>query len=436
VATVGNIAKIPELRKRIVFTLLMLGIYRLGIYVPTPGVDTAAIAKLLRQGTVFDMFNLFSGGALENFSVFALGVMPYISASIIFQLLGVAVPAIEQLKKEGEAGQKKITQYTRYATVVLSLVQGFGISFGLAQQGMVHSGVGGPTFYLISMLTLACGTTFLMWLGEQITERGIGNGISLLIFAGIVATIPSSFRAAWTAKDQFGDLFGFLLLMGSIAGIVALIVYFERCHRRIPVQYAKRVVGRKVMGGQGSNLPLKINMAGVIPPIFAQALISFPATIGQFSTNETLQTISAYLGSGWIFNALYGGLIVFFTYFYIAVTFNPLDVAENLRKYGGYIPGIRPGKATADYIDRVLTRITVGGALYITAICVLPPIMTAAMGVPNAIAYTFGGTSLLIMVGVAVDTVAQMESHLLSHHYEGVLGAQGSGGRRFRGRTS
>lgn len=432
-ATVGNIARIPELRKRIVFTLLMLSIYRLGIYIPTPGVDTAALAGILKQGTVFDIFNLFSGGALENFSVFALGIMPYISASIIFQLLGVAVPAIEQLKKEGEAGHKKITQYTRYGTVVLSLVQGFGISYGLEQQGVLHAGVGGLSFYLMTMITLAAGTSFLMWLGEQITERGIGNGISLIIFAGIAVQVPASLRAAWVASDQFGDLFGFLLLLASIALIIGVIVYFERSYRRIPVQYAKRVVGRKMYGGQGSHLPLKINMAGVIPPIFAQSLILFPATIAQFAQTETMQTIASYLSAGWIYNSLYASLIIFFTFFYTAVSFNPMDVADNLRKQGGFVPGIRPGKTTADFIDRILTRITVGGAIYITGICVLPPMLTGAMGVPSAIAFTFGGTSLLIMVGVALDTVAQMESHLISHHYEGFLG-QRSGVGRFRGR--
>lgn len=432
-ATIGNIARLPELRKRIVFTLIMLGIYRLGVYIPTPGIDTDALKNILQQGTVFDIFNLFSGGALENFSVFALGIMPYISASIILQLLGVAVPAIEQLKKDGEAGQKKITQYTRYGTVVLSIVQGFGISYGLSQQGVLHPGVGGIGFHLLTMLTLSAGTCFLMWLGEQITERGIGNGISLIIFAGIVARIPSTFRAAWVAKDQFGELFGFLMLLAAIALIIGVIIYFERCHRRIPVQYAKRVVGRKLYGGQESHLPLKINMAGVIPPIFAQSLILFPATIAQFSQNGTLQTIASYLGGGWIHDALYSGLIIFFTFFYTAVSFNPVDVADNIQKYGGYIPGIRPGKATADYIDRILTRITTGGALYIAGICVIPLLLAQSMGVPSAIAFTFGGTSLLIMVGVAMDTVAQMESHLLSHHYEGVLG-QKSGAGRFRGR--
>lgn len=432
-AAVGNVARIPELRNRIVFTILMLGIFRLGVHVPTPGIDTVALKTILASGTVFDVFNLFSGGALEQFSVFALGIMPYISASIIIQLLGVSVPAIAELQKEGEAGRKKITQYTRYGTVVLSLIQGFGISYGLAQQGALLPGVGGFSFYLIATVTLAAGTCFLMWLGEQITERGIGNGISLIIFAGIAASVPSTFRAAWTASDQYGDLFGFLLLLASIFGVMAVIVYFERSHRRIPVQYAKRVVGRKMYGGQESHLPLKINMSGVIPPIFAQSLILFPATIANFSDAEWVQQIAASLSGGWVFNFLYGAMIVFFTFFYTAVTFNPGDVAENLRKGGGYVPGIRPGKATVDYIDRVLTRITTGGSIYLTAICVLPMMLTQAMGVPTAVAFTFGGTSLLIMVGVAIDTVSQMESHLLSHHYEGFMGQQAGGGR-FRGR--
>jgi len=433
VATVGNIAKIPELRKRILYTFLMLGVARLGVYVPTPGVNTTALKEILNQGRFFEIFNLFSGGALANFSVFALGIMPYISASIIFQLLAVALPAIERLKKDGEAGHKKITQYTRYATVVLTFIQGFGISFTLAKQGVLLPGVGGLGFYFTTMLTLAAGTSLLMWLGEQITERGIGNGISLIIFSGIITRLPATFHAAWSTKDQYQGFFGFLLLLASIGGIIALIIFFERGQRRIPVQYAKRVVGRKLYGGQESHLPLKINMAGVIPPIFAQSLISFPAMLVQFSQAEFVKGISAALNRGWVHDTLYASLIIFFTYFYTAVSFNPDDVAENIRKFGGYIPGIRPGKNTAEFIDRILSRVTVGGALYISAICVLPPIITHAMGVPDQVAYTFGGTSLLIMVGVAMDTVSQMESHLLSHHYDGFLG-QKSGAGRFRGR--
>jgi len=410
----------------------MLAVYRIGIYVPTPGINADALKRIMSQGTVFDIFNLFSGGALERFSVFALGIMPYISASIIFQLLAVAVPAIERLQKEGDSGRRKITQYTRYGTVLLSLVQGFGISYGLEQQGVLLTGVGGIAFYITTMVTLAAGTCFLMWLGEQISERGIGNGISLIIFAGIVTRIPSGFRDAWNTKDQFGGLFGFLILLAFIFGIVALIIYFERAHRRIPVQYAKRIVGRKMYGGQESHLPLKLNMAGVIPPIFASSLILFPATIAQFVKVDKMQAVAAMLSQGWVHDFLYAGLIIFFCYFYTAVTFNPVDVADNMRKFGGYIPGIRPGKSTSDYIDSILTRITLGGALYITFVCLLPSILISKFGIPVSLASTFGGTSLLIVVGVAMDTVAQIEAHLLSRHYEGFLGNKTGG--RFKGR--
>ncbi len=429
---VGNIAKIPELRKRVLFTLLMLAVYRIGIFVPTPGINADALKRIMSSGTVFDIFNLFSGGALERFSVFALGIMPYISASIIFQLLAVAIPSIAEMQKEGDAGRRKITQYTRYGTVVLSLIQGFGISYGLEQQGVLLSGVGGLNFYLTTMITLAAGTCFLMWLGEQISERGIGNGISLIIFAGIVTRIPAGFRDAWNTKDQFGGLFGFLILLIVIAGIIGFIIYFERAHRRIPVQYAKRIVGRKMYGGQESHLPLKINMAGVIPPIFASSLILFPATIAQFSKSDMMQSVSAALSRGWAHDFLYAALIIFFCYFYTAVTFNPVDVADNMRKFGGYIPGIRPGKSTSDYIDSILTRITLGGALYITFVCLLPSILSTQFGIPQLLASTFGGTSLLIVVGVAMDTIAQIEAHLLSRHYEGFLGAKMGG--RFKGR--
>lgn len=430
--SVGNIAKIPELRKRILFTLVLLAVYRIGIFVPTPGINAETLKQVVSQGTVFEIFNLFSGGALERFSVFALGIMPYISASIIFQLLAVAVPVIEKLQKEGETGRKKITQYTRYGTVVLSLVQGFGISYGLEQQGILLPGVGGLGFYLSTMVTLAAGTCFLMWLGEQISERGIGNGISLIIFAGIVTRIPGGFRSAWSTKEQFGGLFGFLVLLAFIFAIIAFIIFFERSHRRIPVQYAKRIVGRKMYGGQESHLPLKLNMAGVIPPIFASSLILFPATIAQFVKSEKMQAVSALLGGGAVHDLLYAVLIIFFCYFYTAVTFNPVDVADNMRKFGGYIPGIRPGQNTSDFIDRILTRITLGGALYITFVCLLPSILSQKFGIPPDLASTFGGTSLLIVIGVAMDTVAQIESHLLSHHYEGFMGAKMGG--RFKGR--
>ncbi len=430
-APILNIARIPELRKRLLFTLLMLAIYRIGVFVPAPGVNVDSLKRFLSSGTVFDLFNLFSGGALEQFSVFALGIMPYISASIILQLLTVVVPTLERLSKEGEQGRRKITQYTRYGTVVLSMIQGFGISYGLEQQGILLPGVGGFSFYVSTMMTLAAGTCFIMWLGEQITERGIGNGISLVIFSGIVTNIPSAFRDAWATKDQFAGLFGFLLLMGFIFGIIAMIIFFERSQRRIPIQYAKRMVGRKMYGGQTTHLPLKLNQAGVIPPIFASSLILFPATIAQFSQNDRLQSLSSLLGVGWLHMGMYVALIVFFTYFYTAVTFNPLDVADNIRKHGGFIPGIRPGQNTSDFLDRILSRITLGGALYIAGICVVPEILITQFGIPSSLASTFGGTSLLIVVGVAMDTLAQIEAHLLSRHYEGLMGESGG---RFRGR--
>ncbi len=431
---IANIAKIPELRRRILFTIVMLGIYRIGVFVPTPGISADAVKRIISQGTIFEIFNLFSGGALAQFSVFALGIMPYISASIILQLLTVAVPHLERLSKEGEQGRKKITQYTRYGTVVLSLIQGFGISYGLMQQGAMLPGIAPWQFYITTMLTLAAGTSFLMWLGEMISERGIGNGISLIIFAGIVTRIPVGFRDAWSTKDQFGGFFGFLLLVLFIGVIIGVIIFMERSQRRIPVQYAKRVVGRKMYGGQASHLPLKVNTAGVIPPIFASSIIMFPATIAQFVPSGAMQAIAGMLSAGWIYTTIYAGLIIFFAYFYTAVTFNPVDVAENMKKYGGFIPGIRPGKSTSDYIDRVLTRITLGGALYVAAICVLPQLLIRQFGIPSSLAYTFGGTSLLIVVGVAMDTLAQIESHLLTRHYEGFLGQRAGG--RFRGRRS
>jgi len=427
-----NIAKIPELRRRILFTLMMLAIYRVGIFVPTPGISAEAVKKIVSQGTVFEIFNLFSGGALAQFSVFALGIMPYISSSIILQLLTVVVPSIERLSKEGESGRKKITQYTRYGTVVLSLIQGFGISFGLEQQGAVLPGVPAWQFYVTTMVTLAAGTAFLMWLGEMITERGIGNGISLIIFAGIVTRIPVGFRDAWSIKEQFAGFFGFVILVAFIAFVIGAIIYMERAQRRIPVQYAKRVVGNKMYGGQSSHLPLKVNTAGVIPPIFASSIIMFPATIAQFVKGGPLQAVASVLSQGWVHTTLYACLIIFFAYFYTAVTFNPVDVSDNMKKFGGFIPGIRPGKNTSDYIDRVLTRITLGGALYVAGICVLPEFLIRQFGIPSSLAYTFGGTSLMIVVGVAMDTLAQIESHLLTRHYEGFLGAKAGG--RFRGR--
>ena len=425
----GNIFKIPELKRRILYTLALLVVYRVGVHVPVPGIDSVALAEIFdrAKGTILGIFNMFSGGALERLSVFALGIMPYISASIILQLMTVVIPHLEQLKKEGEQGRKKITQYTRYGTVILSIIQGFGISIGLERMGAVI--VPGWGFRLMSVLTLTAGTAFIMWLGEQITERGIGNGISLIIFAGIVARMPTAmsntFRLVSTGAMS---IFPIIILLVLMVAVIAVIIFVEQGQRRIPVQYAKRVVGRRMYGGQSTHLPLKINMSGVIPPIFASSIMMFPATISSFITVPWIQNIVSALRPGnAVYELFFVGLIFFFCYFYTAVTFNPVDVADNMKKQGGYIPGIRPGKRTADYIDKVLSRITLGGALYVSAICVLPSILITHFNVP----FYFGGTALLIVVGVAIDTVAQMESHMLSRHYEGFLKKSGA---RIKGR--
>ncbi len=430
---VTNIFRIPELRKRLLFTLGMLAVYRLGVFVTTPGVDRAAMGEIVRQGNLLGLLNFFSGGALQQLSIFALGIMPYVSASIILQLLGLVVPALEKLQKEGELGQRKITQYTRYGTIVLSAVQGYGIASYLeslrTNAGASVVGSPGWGFRLLTMVSLAAGTAFIMWLGEQITERGIGNGISLVIFAGIVARAPAAafqtFMAYRSPGSQLSEL-GLLLLVAVMVVVIGIIVFVEQGERRIPIQYAKRVVGRKLYGGQSSHLPLKVNTSGVIPPIFASSLLLFPATLaGWFPVLAAVQ--SAIAPGSWIYDTLYVALIIFFAYFYTAVTFNPVDVADNLKKNGGYVPGIRPGKTTADYIDHVLSRITFGGAIYLSAICVLPTIVTNQFGV----SFYFGGTSLLIVVGVALDTVRQIEGHLITRHYEGLTGPRGP---RIRGR--
>jgi len=420
-----NIAKVPELRKRLLATAWFLVIYRLGAHIPTPGIDTSALAAFFAQqkGTLFGLIDMFSGGALQRLSVFALGIMPYISASIILQLLTVVVPSLERLSKEGELGQKKINQYSRYGTVILSMIQALGIAIGL--EGMrVGTGASvvyhpGWAFRAMTVLTLTTGTIFIMWIGEQITERGIGNGISLIIFAGIVARMPSAIvRTFRLVKAGEMSLFLLLFLLILMVIVVAVIVFFERAHRRIPIQYARRVVGRRVYGGQSTHLPLKVNTAGVIPPIFASSILLFPATLANFIPHPLTKTISGFLMPGrFVYEFLYVILIIFFCYFYTAVTFNPVDVADNIKKYGGYIPGIRPGKKTAEYIDTVLTRITLGGALYVSAICVLPSVLINKFNVP----FYFGGTALLIVVGVAMDTVQQIETHLITRHYDGFL---------------
>jgi len=426
----GNIFKIPELKKRLLYSLALLSVYRIGVHIPTPGIDAVALASFFERakGTLLALFDMFSGGALERLSVFALGIMPYISASIIFQLLTVVIPHLGRLSKEGEQGRKKITQYTRYGTVVLSIIQGFGIAVGLESMSspggapvVIHPGWG---FRLMTVITLTSGTAFIMWLGEQITERGIGNGISLIIFAGIVARMPdavgNTFRLLTTGEME---IFLVLILLILMMAVVGAIVFMEQGQRRIPVQYAKRVVGRRMYGGQSTHLPLKINTSGVIPPIFASSIIMFPATIASFIKVPWMQSIANAMRPGsFIYELLFVGFVYFFCYFYTAVTFNPVDVAENMKKHGGFIPGIRPGKRTAEYIDRVLTRITLGGATYVSAVCVLPSILITKFNVP----FYFGGTALLIVVGVALDTIAQIESHMLARHYEGFLKKSGA----------
>jgi len=425
IEAVANIFRVPELRTRILFTVGLLIVYRIGAHIPTPGIDAHALAAFFntQAGTLFGLADLFTGGALRRLSVFALGIMPYISASIILQLLAVVYQPLERLSKEGEQGRRKINQYTRYGTVGLAAIQALGIAYGL--EGMTGGGgqaavlFPGWGFRLLTTLTLTAGTIFLMWLGEQITERGIGNGISLLIFAGIIVRTPEaivdSFRLLSIGELKYYAFFFILVLM---VGVVAGVIIMTLGHRRIPVQYAKRVVGRRVYGGQSTHIPLRVNTAGVIPVIFASSLLAFPATIAQFINHPWAQAFAGWFGrSGVVYNLVYGLLIVFFTYFYTAIIFNPADVADNMRKYGGFIPGIRPGSKTAEFIDKVLSRITLVGAVYLALISVLPEALIIWFNVP----FFFGGTSLLIVVGVALDTVQQVESHLLMRHYEGFL---------------
>jgi len=431
---VQNIAKITELRQRILFTFAMLAVYRLGAYVVTPGIDERVIQSFFEQagGTVFGLFNLFSGSALEQLSIFSLGIMPYISASIILQLLTVVIPQLDMMRKEGEQGRKKINQWTRYATIVLALFQSFLISMALengqfGENAVVNPGWG---FRLMCMLTLTTGTAFIMWLGEQITERGIGNGISLIIFSGIIVQIPSALGQLFqlVRTDQFSILQTLVFAVFAVL-VVGFVVLVERGQRRIPIQHARRVVGRRVMQGGMSYFPLRVNTAGVIPAIFASSLLVFPLTIGQFTDAPALRTfIDTYLNPGsLVYEAVYVGLIIFFAYFYTAVMINPVDVAENIKKSGAYIPGIRPGKKTAEHIDRILSRITLVGGIYMSIVCVLPTLLALRFNVP----FYFGGTALLIVVGVGLDTVAQIEAHLVSRQYEGF--ARGS---RIRGRLA
>lgn len=428
ISSIQNIPKIPELKKRVIFTLLMLLVYRVACHIPTPGVDATVLGAFFdsQKGSLFGLYDMFSGGSLKRMSVVALGIMPYISASIILQLLTVVVPHLEKLKKEGEQGRKKITQYTRYGTIILSVIQGFGIAISLERMtgpgGAAIVPMGGWPFRLLTVITLTTGTAFLMWLGEQITEKGIGNGISLIIFAGIVAGFVPAVRnvVRLISTDQISPFFMVIIIVVMVA-VVGFVVFMERGQRRIPVQYAKRVVGRRMYGGQSTHLPLKINAAGVIPPIFASSIIMFPATIANFMNVKDWPWLDAVVNNLQpnmvLYNVIYVIFIVFFCYFYTAVNYNPMDIADNMKKQGGFIPGIRPGKNTSEYIDRVMTRLTFSGAIYISLVCILPQIMMYQAHMP----YYFGGTSLLIVVGVAMDTANQIESHMLMRHYDGFM---------------
>jgi preprotein translocase subunit SecY len=454
-----NIWNIPELRMRVMFTFAMLGVYRIGAHIPTPGIDSQALLKLFEQqaGSILGFVDLFSGGNFSRLTIFALGIMPYITASIILQLLTVVWPYLEKLSKEGEAGRKKITQYTRYGTVALSVVQSYGISIWLqstntgGQQIVLEPGLG---FQLMTVLTLTTGTAFIMWLGEQISERGIGNGISLIIYAGIVVGFPGA--VANTIQDlKTGQInpIAVLLLVVMMVLVVAAIVFVERAQRRIPIQYARRVVGRRVYGGASTYLPLRVNTAGVIPVIFASSMLAIPQTLSTVQALQNVQWLQNILRqveySAPLYNLMYFALIIFFCFFYVSIIFNPMDQADNMKKYGGFIPGIRPGKKTAEYIDRILTRLTFGGAVYLGVISLLPIILISGLrvqmlpGIGPAlegilprfvtqglnVKFFFGGTSLLIVVGVAMDTVQQIESQLIMRHYEGFMK-----GTRIRGR--
>ncbi len=409
-----NAWRLPDLRKKLLFTALIIAIYRLGCYIPVPGVDVASIKEMFSSGGVFDFYNLFSGGGLQRVAIFAMGIMPYITASIIMQLLTMVIPSLEQLMKEGESGQKKVNQYTRYFTVVLALIEAIGFVFLFRSYGAFPASAPlTPLRFFLIVLTLTVGTALVMWLGELITQRGIGNGISLMIFASIVSRLPSGIQKLFTLNPAYWVLMAVISVL-----VVAAIIYVTEGQRRIPVQYAKRVVGRKVYGGQSTYLPLRINMAGVIPVIFASSVLLFPVTLGQMAPWAWAKSLANAIGpSTWWYIVVEVILIVLFTYFYTAVQFNPIDQADNLKKYGGFIPGIRPGRPTAAYLDRVLTRITFPGALFLAAIVLLPTALIRGLSIP----FYFGGTSLLIVIGVALDTMKQMEAQLLMRHYEGFL---------------
>jgi preprotein translocase subunit SecY len=429
---VGNrISRLPEgrlnhLERKLLYTLGFLAVYRIGVHIPIPGVDTEALAQFFKNqgGNLLGMFNMFSGGALERFSMFALGVMPYISASIIAQLLTVIVPHLEALQKEGEAGRRKITQYTRYGTVILALIQGYMIANTVESSTFFGSGSlvkgGGVGWRLMTALSLTAGTAFVMWLGEQITERGVGNGISLIIFAGIVAGLPKVIQGTYSQyANAEMDLFRILLVSVVCVVIVAGVIFIEQGSRQIPIQYAKRQVGKKVYGGQQSHLPIRINAAGVIPPIFASSLMQFPLTLGAVYPQSPLGTlVNSIMGPGhWAYNVVFAGLILFFAFFYTSIVFKVDDIAENLKKHGGFIPGVRPGVRTAEYLAKVVNRLTLAGALYLGAICIVPSVLTDRFNIQ----FYFGGTSLLIVVGVALETFRQIEAHRQSLRYDSFL---------------
>lgn len=423
----GNIGKVPELRRRIFFTLVVIAIYRVGVFITTPGIDRKAMRSMVQgEGGLLGLFNLFSGGALENLSIFALGIMPYISASIIMQLMTMVSKHVEELRKEGESGRRKLEQYTRYGTIFLSIFQSFGIATWL--EGLNEPGSGGSYgdvvtdpgwgFRLMTILTLTTGTALIMWLGEQVTERGIGNGMSLIIFASIVSSIPTGVMQYWGSTGGNIEPLVVTVIGGVLLISIAVVVFFERAQRRIPIQYARRQVGRRVYGGQSAHLPLKVNMASMIPPIFASSLLMFPTQLAAMDV-PGMQTLSGLLNRGdWVFHSLFAALVVFFCFFYTAVTFQPVDVADNLRKQQANIPGIRPGRQTAEYIEKVVSRVTVGGAIYVATICVVPAVIAQSLRVP----FQFGGTSLMIVVGVALETVNQIEAHLITRSYEGLTG--------------
>jgi len=433
-----NIVKIPDLRKKVLFTLGLIAVYRVGTYIPTPGIDGAKLAQyfahLAQQqgGALLGIVNMFSGGAISRMTIFALGIMPYISSSIILQLLTAVIPSLERLAKEGEAGHKKIVQYTRYGTIALAIIQSFFIALWIENLSRTTipnvTPFPGLPFRLLTVITLTSGTAFIMWLGEQIQEYGIGNGMSLIITAGIVSRIPTALYQLWALFSPFApekaqiDPFTLILMVVMLVAVIVAVIVVTQGQRKIPIQYAKRVVGRKVYGGQSTFLPLRVNQAGVIPIIFAQSIILLPATIAGFVPHHGFQQFAQAITRGeWLYNSLYALLIIFFAYFYTAITFNPIDIADNMKKYGGFVPGIRPGKQTAEYLDFIMTRITFPGAIFLAVIAVLPSIISSSLKIPYLVASFFGGTGLLIIVGVMLDTMKQIESHLLMRHYEGFM---------------